>query len=79
MPRFTMDFAHDAADLGRRRSCPALVLYGEDGVMAREYDVPATWAERLADIRARALPGGHFFPGLHPQETAEVLLGFLAE
>lgn len=71
------DFAHDAADLGRRVTCPALVLYGVDGIMAREYDVPATWADRLANMRARALPGGHFFPDLHPAETAEVLAEFL--
>jgi haloacetate dehalogenase len=71
------DFAHDAADLGRSIACPALVLYGVDGVMARQYDVPATWADRLSNMRARALPGGHFFPDLHPRDTADVLLDFL--
>lgn len=71
------DFSHDAADLGRRVACPALVLYGVDGAMARHYDVPATWAERLDDMRARAIPGGHFFVDLHPDETAEALLDFL--
>ncbi|WP_424986842.1 alpha/beta fold hydrolase [Microbulbifer sp. S227A] len=73
------DFAHDAADLGRRVSCPSLVLYGVDGAMAREYDVPASWADRLADMRARAMPGGHFFPELHGAETAEILLDFLSD
>ncbi len=72
------DFDHDAADLGRRVGCPALVLYGVDGAMARHYDVPATWADRLDDMRARSMPGGHFFVDLHPEETAEALLDFLA-
>ena len=41
-------------------------------------DVPATWAPRLSDLRAAALPGGHFFPDLHPAETARALKDFLA-
>lgn len=71
------DFAHDAADLGRKVACPSLVLYGVDGAMAREYNVPQTWEDRLANMQARALPGGHFFPDLHPKETTEILLDFL--
>ena len=72
-----IDFADDAADLGRTVDCPALVMYGADGAMARAYDVPATWADRLSDMRAVAIPGGHFFPDEHPAETAEALLDFL--
>lgn len=72
-----LDFADDAADLDRRVGCPALVLYGRDGLMARAYDVAATWADRLEVMQARGLPGGHFFPDLEAAETAEVLLHFL--
>jgi haloacetate dehalogenase len=75
----TVDFADDAADLGRRVACPALVLWGADGVMARRFDVAATWADRLADWRGAAIPGGHFFIDLHPEETAAALLRFLDE
>ncbi len=74
-----VDFADDAADLGRRVSCPALVLYGQDGAMARAMDVPATWTDRLADMRHAALPGGHFFPDQFPQETAKALRSFIAQ
>ncbi|MFD3189060.1 alpha/beta fold hydrolase [Sedimentitalea sp. HM32M-2] len=73
------DFAHDAADLTRQVTCPALVLFGGDGVMAKRYDVPATWTDRLSDMRARALPGGHFFPDSHPGETIEALQDFLSD
>ncbi|GHF69963.1 alpha/beta fold hydrolase [Seohaeicola zhoushanensis] len=72
-----IDIHHDAIDLGRRVACPALVLYGADGVMAREYDVPATWADRLADMRTEGIPGGHFFPDTAPRETAAALMAFL--
>ena len=45
--------------------------------MAKQYDVEATWAPRLAKMRAAAIPGGHFFVDQHPSETAEALLDFL--
>lgn len=73
-----LDFELDAADLGRRISCPALILYGADGAMAKAYDVPATWADRCEAMQARAIPGGHFFPDTAPQETAEAMLDFLS-
>ncbi len=74
-----VDYAHDAADLGRKVGCPALVLYGASGAMARHFDVPATWAGRLSDMRAKAVPGGHFFVDQHPEEVAAALAGFLGE
>ncbi|MDW4497658.1 alpha/beta hydrolase [Sulfitobacter sp. D35] len=73
------DFDLDAADLGRRLSCPALVLYGRDGAMAKAYDVPATWTDRFETLQAEAIPGGHFFVDQHPRETAEALLSFLSK
>ncbi|MEZ5868066.1 MAG: hypothetical protein R3D46_06275 [Defluviimonas denitrificans] len=36
--------------------------------MARAYDVPATWADRLADMRSATIPGGHFFIDTAPGE-----------
>lgn len=72
-----IDFGHDAADLARQVTAPALVLYGAEGAMAQAMDVPATWAPRLADMRHEAIPGGHFFPDQSPQETAQALRDFL--
>ena len=72
-----VDFELDTQDLGRIVDCPALVLYGADGIMGRAYDVPATWADRLSHMQAAGLPGGHFFPDTHPTETASALLAFL--
>ena len=71
------DLALDEADLQRRVECPALVLFGADGVMAREYDMGALWGPRLAQMQVRALPGGHFFPDTAPAETAEAVLALL--
>ena len=73
----TVDLEHDTQDLNRRVLCPALVLYGSKGVMARLFDLPAEWRTRLADMTEAALPGGHFFVDQFPQETAQILADFL--
>lgn len=72
-----IDWTDDQADLHRRVECPALVLYGKDGAMARMLDVPATWADRLTDMRHAAIEGGHFFPDQSPQATTTALTDFL--
>lgn len=72
-----VDIAHDRADLDSPVTCPALVLYGADGAMARAMDVPATWKDRLTDMRSATVPGGHFFPDQSPEETVAALLDFL--
>ncbi|UWQ40050.1 alpha/beta hydrolase [Leisingera aquaemixtae] len=73
-----VDFHHDARDLDRKVHCPALVLYGADGAMAKAYDVAATWAPHLQDMTARSIPGGHFFIDSSARETAAALLEFLS-
>lgn len=72
-----VDLALDRADLARKVTCPALVLWGADGPMASAYDVAATWADRLADMRAAPVAGGHFFIDQNPKGTLEALQGFL--
>ncbi|OWU72675.1 alpha/beta hydrolase [Marinibacterium profundimaris] len=73
----TLDLEADRKDLKRRVPCPALVLYGAQGAMARHYDVPATWTERLSDMQTEAIPGGHFFIEQSPDETLAALRAFL--
>jgi haloacetate dehalogenase len=73
-----IDLLHDEADLGRKVSCPLLVLWGERGFVGRKYDVLATWRERASDVRGRAVPGGHFLPEEAPDETYSALREFLA-
>ena len=72
----SVDFDDDAADLGARITCPTLVLWGADGMMARAYDVAATWDAKCTDMTAMALPGGHFFVDTHPDETTQTLRAF---
>lgn len=72
------DVHDDAADLDARVTCPALILYGADGAMARAYDVPATWSTKCTDMQAKTIPGGHFFIDSAPDDTIAALRGFFS-
>lgn len=74
-----IDMDHDSADADARIACPALILFGSTGAMAGHYDVPATWAPRCTDMRAQAIPGGHFFPDTAPDATLAALRTMLAK
>lgn len=74
----TVDLANDLADSGRKVTAPVLVMYGAQGVMARLYDIPATWVNRCETMTSIALPGGHFFPDSAPLDVIETLGSFLA-
>ena len=71
------DFAIDEADLLTRVAAPTLVMWGQDGAMAKSYDMAAVWCEKLIDMHTCAMPGGHFFPDISGIRTADELLRFL--
>ena len=73
----TVDLAHDAADIGRKVGCPALVFWGTKGLMHQLFDMEEVWSQRLSSAQFATLPGGHFFPDQFPEETAARLLTFL--
>ena len=73
----TIDLVHDEADLGRKVGCPVLVLWGEQYLGRKNYDVLAAWRERTADVRGRVLSCGHFPPEEAPDETYAALREFL--
>lgn len=73
-----VDLKHDLDDQIRKISVPTLILYGADGVMAKLYDIPATWSERCLKLVSAAIPGGHFFPDSAPKPVVEQLRMFLA-
>jgi haloacetate dehalogenase len=75
----SVDLAHDEADLERRIGCPLLALWGEKGLMHKNFDVLATWRERAAGpVEGRALPCGHYLPEEQPEATLRELERFFA-
>jgi haloacetate dehalogenase len=72
-----IDSEHDAADRDVLITCPTLVAYGADGVMAELFDIPALWRQRCSQVTDGPVPGGHFFIDQHPEATASLLRNFL--
>ncbi len=78
----SVDVEHDDADraAGRRITCPVLVLWGAGGGLPRFYvDVLDVWRPWAPDLRGAALDASHFLAEDRPDETAAVLLAYLAE
>lgn len=73
----SIDLVHDEADLAHKIGCPLLVLWGETGLVGRNYDVLAVWRERAVDVRGRSFPCGHYLAEECPEETLAALLAFL--
>ena len=75
----TIDLVHDAADLaaGREVTCPLLVLWGEHGVIEREFRPLDDWRKVAIDVRGRSLPCGHYIPEEAPEALLAELVPFL--
>lgn len=72
----SIDLEHDRADRSSRVQPPMLVLWGGEGLMAKNYDVLGVWKERGVEVSGHALPCGHFLPEEAPEETVAALRGF---
>ncbi|WP_282609788.1 alpha/beta fold hydrolase [Pelagibius sp. Alg239-R121] len=75
----TLDVEHDRADraAGRKIGCPTLVLWGEEGVVGRHFDMQAVWQGWVESLSCAAMPCGHFIPEEVPELVVEKLRGFL--
>lgn len=78
-----IDRRHDAADRERGHTirCPLLALWARDTALDHWYEDAGgplgIWRRWADDVRGEAVPGGHFFPEVRPDETAARLQAFL--
>ena len=79
----TLDRTHDDMDrhFGRVIACPVLALWSKGGPLDEWYGdaggpvgILRQWA---ADVRGRAVHGGHFFPERNPADTIAALREFM--
>ncbi|RWP99691.1 alpha/beta hydrolase [Mesorhizobium sp.] len=81
----TIDREHDALDQinGRRIKCPLLALWSSQGGLetwyAEEGGPLAIWRKWADRVEGGPVPGGHFFPEEHPQQTAAALSEFFED
>ena len=75
----SFDLELDRADLGRKISCPLLVLWGARGVVERCFDPTALWQARAETVQAQMLDCGHFLPEERPEETLSAFLTFFGD
>jgi haloacetate dehalogenase len=81
----TCDLSADAEDrtVGRMIGCPTLVLWGNEGLPAREVDTVetadplGTWRKWCKEVEGAAIDSGHFLAEENPQELLGRLLPFL--
>ncbi len=68
----TIDLEHDRADVlaGRKINQPLRVLWGEEGIVGKCFDVLALWRERAEQASGRSVPCGHYIA----EELPAVLL-----
>lgn len=67
------DLEHDRADLGRTLNLPALVLWGEKGVVAARIDPVASWRSWFPAAVGRGVPAGHFLAEEQPEDVLVAL------
>ena len=75
-----IDLEHDRESraAGEKIACPALVLWGEHGVVGKLYQPLTLWrAQCGAGIEGKAMDAGHFVPEERPDEVAARLRAFM--
>jgi haloacetate dehalogenase len=75
----SIDLEHDRRDLGRKVSCPLLVLWGQHNPVWNRFDMLEIWRQRAETVTGTALPCGHYLPEEAPQATYAHLRAFLAD
>jgi haloacetate dehalogenase len=74
----SIDLVHDEGDLHKKVAAPLLVLWGQQGTIARCFQPLSDWTERAESVQGRALDCGHYIPEEAPAELLAELLGFLS-
>jgi haloacetate dehalogenase len=74
-----IDLEHDRADraAGNKVQCPLMVLWGEQGIVHKCFDVLPIWQHYAVDVRGHPLPCGHYIPEEAPQELLAAISNFL--
>lgn len=68
-----LEFDREDIRVGRKITCPLLVLWGKNGVIERCFHPLEDWREVAVDVRGNALPGGHYLAEELPDQVTSEL------
>lgn len=76
---YHIDRQHDETDrkIGNKISCPTLVMWGENGVVGKHFDVRSIWQSSCSQPEFAPMPSGHFIPEEAPDAALIALKEFL--
>lgn len=76
---YHIDQLHDADDrkAGRKIVCPTLVLWGEQGIIGKHFEVQRIWEAWCERPEFASMPSGHFIPEEAHREAIVALNRFL--
>lgn len=76
----TIDLVHDLEDRDRahRIKAPLLALWGSEGYVGKNFDVPAVWRGCADSVEGLALHSDHYLAEEVPEEVAKALESFFA-
>jgi haloacetate dehalogenase len=74
----SIDLVHDRASLHHGESVkqPLRVLWGENGVVGKCFDVLGQWQAVASDVSGKSLPCGHYIAEEAPEALLDEALGF---
>jgi len=72
------DLEHDRTDLGRTLDVPALVLWGDRGVVGVQRDPLEVWRGHFSRVTGAALAAGHFLAEECPDEVLTAVSDHIA-
>ena len=73
-----IDLDHDRADRGKKLTLPVQVLWGQRGVVGKQFDCLGAWKKVARNVTGQSFDCGHYIPEEAPGETLAAISAFLA-
>ena len=73
----SIDLEHDRMTRDVKLTCPLLVLWAKEGLIGAHYQPLDIWRSWASEVHGYPMDCGHFIPEELPNETFQILDGWL--